>query len=104
MNTENLSNEAETPALNKGTISGSGLLIHKKKISETRTIFYFTKSNRRCLEIEYNVNYDYDRGASGFETTHVQIFYFNSFKLENLTKIKISDVPKPILDILTYLC
>ena len=95
-------NEAEGNAV-LPPVSGSGLLIHKKKISETRTMFYFTKNKRRCLEIEYNSNYDYDRGASGFESTHVQVFYHNSFRIENLTKIEIGDVPKPIIDILSYL-
>lgn len=98
-----MSKKNETKPLKQPAVSGSGFIIHKKKISKTITIFYFTKSKRKCLEIEYNSNYDYDRGASGFETTHVQIFYYNSFKLENLIPIKLDDVPKPILDILSYL-
>lgn len=101
MNTESVSKKQKGNAV-LPHVSGSGLLIHKKKISETRTMFYFTKSKRRCLEIEYNSNYDYDKGASGFETTHVQVFYYNSFRVENLTKIEICDVPKPIIDILSY--
>ena len=98
-----MENDAKNKQLNIGAVIASGLMIHKKKISSKRQIFYFTKSKRRCLEIEYNSNTDYDRGASGFECNRVQIFYYNSFKLENLTQIKINDVPKPIIDILSYL-
>jgi hypothetical protein len=78
--------------------------IHKKKHSERTTYYYFTKDKNQCLMIEYDERMDFgDQSTSGISISNLEMHYQNSWRKENLTEIKISEVPKSIIDILTYL-
>lgn len=80
------------------------LIIHKKENSENTTNYFFTKTKNICLRIEYNKRYDFgEDSTSGVHISKVEMHYQNAWKTEELQEIKISDVPKSVIDILSFL-
>lgn len=79
------------------------ILIHKKQITKETTAYYFTKSKNRCLRVEYNRSLDFGKTASGARLDRIEIHYRNSWVKDELTEIKIEDVPSVIIDVLQYL-
>lgn len=54
--------------------------------------------------IEYDQRMDFgDQSTSGVSIPSLEIHYQNAWKKENLTEITLSEVPKSIIDILSYL-
>lgn len=79
------------------------ILIHKKQISKEITAYYFGKSKNRCLRVEYNKAWDFGKSSSGARLDGIEIHYRNSWVKDELTEIKIDDVPSVIIDVLKYL-
>lgn len=80
------------------------LLIHKKQVSKTITAYYFTKSKTQCLRVEYDQSWDFGKkSSSGARLNGIEINYQNSWVKDELTEIKIEDVPEVIVDVLRYL-
>lgn len=99
------------PKTNEPAIAGSLLLsvraskiiIHKSQVSKDITAYFFTKSKNKCLRVEYNSYWDFGKSPSGARLDHIEIHYQNSWVKDNLTEIKIEDVPECIIDVLRYL-
>lgn len=68
-------------------------------------LYYFTKDSKHCLLVEYDPKVDFGEGSpSGARIENVEIYTNNSFEsFEGLTEISLSEVPKCILELLTYL-
>lgn len=80
------------------------ILIHKRQISKSITAYYFTKSKTQCLRVEYDKGWDFGKKSpSGARLNHIEINYQNSWIKDELTEIKIEEVPEIIVDILRYL-
>ena len=80
------------------------ILIHKSQVSKNITAYYFTKSKNQCLRIEYDKQWDFGKKSpSGARLNSIEINYQNSYIKDELTEIKIEDVPECIVDVLRYL-
>lgn len=80
------------------------ILIHKHQVSKTITAYYFTKSKTQCLRVEYDKSWDFGKDSpSGARLNSIEINYQNSWIKDELTEIKIEDVPEAIVDVLRYL-
>ena len=79
------------------------ILIHHKIHSDKTSTYYFTKSKRQCLSVNYNKYWDFGKDPSGAHIDQIEIFFNNSFILDDKTEIKIEDVPEAIIDVLSYL-
>lgn len=54
--------------------------------------------------IEYDRKMDFgDQSTSGVSISNLEMHYQNAWKKDNLIQINLSDVPKSIIDILSYL-
>lgn len=81
------------------------MTIHLLLNSCGNRLYYFTKDSNHCLIVEYNPEWDFGEGSpSGTRIEYVEIHTNNSFEsFEGLTEISLSEVPKCILELLTYL-
>jgi len=80
------------------------ILIHKHQVSKSITSYIFTKSKNECLRGEYDANWEFGKKSpSGARLTNIEINYQNSWVKDELTEIKIEDVPEVVVDILRYL-
>jgi hypothetical protein len=78
--------------------------IHKFIQSKNITNYYFTKSKWKCVMVEYDKTMDFGyNSASGTYFRQSIIHYNNAFITKDFIEITISDVPKPIQDLLSYL-
>lgn len=66
--------------------------------------YFFTKDDKHCLCIDYQSNWDFGDGSpSGARLGEVEIHTNNAFTLTIPPEISIEDVPKCIIDLLTFL-
>ena len=66
--------------------------------------FFFTKNEKHCLCIDYKSQWDFGAGSpSGARLDGIEIHTNNSFIFEYIPEISIEDVPKCIIDLLTFL-
>ncbi|MDR2919702.1 MAG: hypothetical protein LBV72_10115 [Tannerella sp.] len=80
------------------------IAIHCKKHSDNITTYYFTKSKDKCLLIRYDKQWDFGKNSpSGAHFSEIEIHNMNSFIKDDLTEIKIEDVPEAIIDLLSFL-
>lgn len=79
------------------------LIIHCSQNPDSTTTYFFTKSEDECLSIIYDKKWDFGKSPSGVQLDEIQIHYNNSFIKDNLTEIKLEDVPEAIIDLLSYL-
>ncbi len=77
--------------------------IHRKKLNDNITVFYFTRNKNQCLRVEYKKNYDFGEHSTSGTDLEITIHYQNSWVKDELEEITISDVPKCITDTLNYL-
>lgn len=85
-------------------MNSENMKIYKKVIHEDEIDYYFMKSENECIFIEYNPSSDFGEGSpSGTHIRDIEIHTRNSYKTESLTAISLDEVPKPILNLLTYL-
>jgi hypothetical protein len=65
--------------------------------------FFFTKDDKHCLYIDYQSEWDFGEGSpSGARLGPIEIHTNNAFLLK-YPEISIEDVPKCIIDLLTFL-
>jgi hypothetical protein len=76
--------------------------IHKFIVSKNQVNYFFTKSQSKCLLVEYNPNEDYFGTSSGTKL-EITIHEYNAFFIEKFEKITLADVPMSIQSVLTYL-
>lgn len=94
------------PPFHKTAVSGSCFKgkVHQKLHSKEITYYYFTKNKNNCLMIEYDSSQDYgEKSTSGTWISRIVFHQYNAFKKSELEEIKLSDVPKSIIQILQYL-
>lgn len=67
--------------------------------------YYFIKNENECLVILHNLNEDYGEHSSSGAMLEVEIHYQNSFEFDkpDESQITIDQVPKRVIDVLTYL-
>lgn len=66
--------------------------------------YFFTKDDKHCLCIDYQSNWDFGEGSpSGARLGEIEIHTNNAFTLSIPPEISIEDVPKCIIDLLTFL-
>lgn len=66
--------------------------------------YFFTKDDKHCLCIDYQSNWDFGEGSpSGARFSEIEIHTNNAFTLSIPPEISIEDVPKCIIDLLTFL-
>ena len=86
------------------SVRASKIIIHKSQVSKNITAYFFTKSKNKCLRVEYDKSWDFGKKSpSGAQISHIEINYKNSYVKDELTEIKIQDVPECIVDVLRYL-
>ena len=98
--------EPLNPQCVQTSVSGSGFKgkVHKKAHSKEITYYYFTKNRNNCLMIEYDSREDYgEKSTSGTWISRIVFHQYNAFKKSELEEIKLTDVPKSIIQILQYL-
>lgn len=77
--------------------------VHKFERSPNETTYFFTKSRNECLSIVYDKQWDFGKSSSGVHLKEIEIHYYNSYVKDNLTEIRLEDVPEAIIDLLSYL-
>lgn len=77
--------------------------IHKKKITENQTNYYFTRSRTHCLMVQYDKTEDYGIYSTSSADFKISIHHNNSFVKKELTEIDIKEVPKAVVSALSYL-
>lgn len=66
--------------------------------------FFFTKDDKHCLAIDYQADWDFGEGSpSGAHLGEIEIHTNNAFSFQYKPEISIEDVPKCIIELLTYL-
>ena len=67
--------------------------------------FFFTKDDKHCLAIDYQSEWDFGEGSpSGARLGEIEIHTNNSFSFQYTPpEISIEEVPKCIIDLLTFL-
>lgn len=77
--------------------------IHKKKISENISLFVFSKSKNKCVEIRYDCRYDFgEKSSSGASFDEITIHNRNAVVLDDFEEITINEVPNSIINLLTF--
>ena len=66
--------------------------------------YIFTKDKNHCVLVEYRKDWDFGEGSpGGAEISHIVIHTRNGFHLDRFKEITIEEVPKCIVDLLTFL-
>lgn len=79
--------------------------IHLLEHSERTKIYFFTKNKNHCLKVDYDKDFDFgEHSTSGAALDNLKIHYKNSYIFSDKhKKITINQVPKCIIDVLTFL-
>lgn len=77
--------------------------VHCYQDSKDVTCYIFTKSKNECVSVMYDKTLDFGKSFSGVHLSEIEIYYNNSIIKDKLTEVKIEEVPKCIIDLLTYL-
>jgi len=77
--------------------------IHRRKISKTASDYYFTASEKKCVMVVYDSQWDFYGTPSGVHEILIEIHNNNAFIPNSMEEISIDEVPQAIIDLLTFL-
>jgi hypothetical protein len=79
--------------------------VHLNPNSFGNRLYVFTKDSKHCIAVEYDPALDFGEGSpSGARIESIEIHTNNGFIFNDRYKeISISEVPKSIIELLTYL-